>query len=265
MTTSESYEVHALRYSSREATKSHEFHRFGFYKEPDAEIGMDYFFWLIRNNNRTVLLDCGFNKERSEPKGRFTNTEVEVLLNRMDVKPEDVDHLVISHMHYDHVGNTHLFPNATITMTRQEYDFWCGPEYEHELLRNLVDSREVEIVKSLREQERLQVFDDSVELYPGITASWIGGHTPGQLTLEVTGASKQILLASDTIHYYDEMNLDRPFDLFTNLPELYRAYAKLREIDARPDTVVVSGHDPRDSREYASPLPEVFDLNAPLS
>jgi len=257
------YEVHALRYATRPAYNAHEFFRFELYGDPDVAIGMDYFFWLVRGNGQTLLVDCGFDGGRAAVKNRSVQTDPLELLARMDVRPEDVDQVVISHMHYDHVGNVELFPNATVSMAREEYDFWSGPYGNRELMRILVEQEELGIIQNLAKQERLHLIDGSEELIPGVTATRLGGHTPGQLMVDVTTSSGQIVLASDAIHYYAEMELDRPFNLFTDLAEMYRGYEVLRELNARPDTTVIAGHDPRVTMMFEADLPNCLNLSKP--
>ena len=78
---------------------------------------------------------------------------------------------------------------------------------------------------------------------PGITAVRVGGHAPGQLVFEVAGEHGQVVLASDAIHYDDELERERPFGIFSDLADMYRGYATLRRYAASGATVV-PGHDP---------------------
>jgi glyoxylase-like metal-dependent hydrolase (beta-lactamase superfamily II) len=259
-TRNDTYAVHALRYASRTSAKSQDFFRFDLYGQPDEPQLMDYFFFLLRNAERTLLVDCGFDRERAAAKGRFQETHPLELLARMGVSPEDVDHVIISHMHYDHVGNVQLFPKATFSMAREEYDFCTGPYSNRELMRALVDPEEVRIVQDLARQERLRLIDDSEQLFPGVVVTRLGGHTPGQVMVEVGVDSGQLVLATDAIHYYEEMELDRPFRLFTDLPGMYRAYDILRELDARPGTTVIAGHDPRLRSMFRAVQPDCIEL-----
>jgi glyoxylase-like metal-dependent hydrolase (beta-lactamase superfamily II) len=264
-TDDQTYEVYSLRYSTRAASRSHEFFMFGMYGEPDAELGMDYSFWLLRNEHRTVLVDTGFNRERALKKNRFMDVDPLELLQRMDVRPADVDHIIISHMHYDHVGNLDLFPNATFSIAREEFDYWSGPYGDRELMRILVDPAEVAIIQDLHRQERVQFVDGEADLFPGVRATTVGGHTPGQMIIEVSASSGEVVLASDAMHYYEETEFDRPFILFTNMGDLYRGYDILREITARPGTTVVAGHDPRVRQMFREAVPDVVDLTAAIA
>lgn len=264
-TTEQSYEVHALRYFTRSATKSHEIFRFDLYGDEDEEIGMDYSFWLLRNEARTVLVDCGFNKERAAAKNRFQHTDPVELLVRMGVTPDQVEHVIITHMHYDHVGNVELFPNAVFSMAREELDYFTGPYGDRELERKLVDPEEVRLVKLLVADDRLVLVDGTAEPFPGIRLTKVGGHTAGQLIVEVDTNAGTIVLASDAMHYFEEIERDRPYNLFNNLGDMYRGYDILRELAARPGVTVIPGHDPRVATMYELVQPECFDLTAPVT
>ena len=64
------YEVAALRYGTRETRKSECYYRWDSYGEPDAPIGMDYFFWVLRNGGETIVVDTGFHPDVGARRGR---------------------------------------------------------------------------------------------------------------------------------------------------------------------------------------------------
>lgn len=240
-----SYEVYALRYASRDTMASEKYYRYELYAEPDKEYRTDYYFWLARNNERTVLVDCGYSEMSATARNRRVDTHPIDLLARLDVSPADVDHVVLSHMHFDHVGNVGLFPNATFSMARPEFEFWTGPYSDRPCIAWAVQPDEVRAVDELRREGRLYLMDQPTEeLFPGIRLTTLPGHTPGQLITEVDAGPEQIVLASDAIHFYDEMRLDRPFQIFTELEGMYRTYERLRNLAARPSTTIIAGHDP---------------------
>lgn len=256
------YEVYALRYATRSNTTAREtYYRYELYGEPDEQITTGYYFWLIRNRRRTVLVDCGYSEEKAAQRGRtFTTLPLE-LLSGLDVRPEDVDHVVLSHMHFDHVGNVGLFPNATFSVARAELDFWAGPYGSRPTLGWAIEPTELEEIQQLGNEGRLRLTDGrSDELFPGIRLSVLPGHTPGQLIVEVNTATDRVVLASDAVHYYDELERDRPFHIFTDLVGVYRSFDQLRDLAARPGTTLVAGHDPAVMHMFETVAPECVDL-----
>jgi glyoxylase-like metal-dependent hydrolase (beta-lactamase superfamily II) len=87
------------------------------------------------------------------------------------------------------------------------------------------------------------LIEERAEVAPGITAVRVGGHAPGQLVFEVASEHGPIVLASDAIHYDDELERERPFGIFTDLADVYRGYTTLKRY-AASGAAVVPGHDP---------------------
>ena len=74
---------------------------------------------------RLILVDCGFKSGNSMTGSRFQNIEMpETVLAKTGFRPEDVDTLVLTHLHFDHAGNFDAFPNARIYVQRREYERW---------------------------------------------------------------------------------------------------------------------------------------------
>ena len=123
---SESYEVVAVRYGTRQATAADVFLSFPVYGEPDRPLGMDYFFWVARSPSRTVVVDAGFSPAGGAARRRTTLMDMATALRAVGVNPDDVGQVVVTHAHYDHVGGLPAFGAAEVIMTRSEYGFWTG-------------------------------------------------------------------------------------------------------------------------------------------
>ncbi|PBC43771.1 hypothetical protein CJ178_21120 [Rhodococcus sp. ACPA4] len=261
MTDSMPYSVHALRYSQSVGERSSFFYRYDLSGQPDAEQSVDWFFWLLRSGDKTVLVDCGYDNDRAARKGRIQGTNPLALLSRMGVSPASIDHVVVSHAHYDHVGNIGLFPNATFTIARSEYDWITGPTAQRFPTCWVVEDEEREMIQNFAKDDRFTFVDTRTEVLPGIEVWPVGGHTPGQMLVEIAGTAGQVVLASDAAHFAEEYETDRAFNMFHNFDDMFSSYEQLRTLSRRPDTIVVPGHDPRVSAAFAEVEKDCFDLN----
>ena len=243
------YEVAALRYGTRRTRKSECYYRWSSYGEPDAEIGMDYFFWVVRNGDSTIVVDTGFHPDSGARRGRTCLCPPDEALRRIGA--ETVPTVVLTHLHYDHTGNLEWFPDAELIVQRRELEFWSGPEARHEQFASLIEPEEIERISD----RRLRLLDGDAEIAPGIQAICVGGHSPGQTVLVVETAGGSAVIASDAVHYYEELELERPFEIMVDLRAMYAGYATVGELARRRGAALLVGHDP----EVMSRFPVLAD------
>lgn len=239
-----SYEVVAVRYATRDTRAAEVYLNFHTYEDADHRLVMDYFFWVVRNGDRTVVIDTGFTPEVGLARGRSMTCPVPDGFARLGIDPLGVDTVVITHGHYDHTGNVDLFGNASVIMSATELDFWSGPVARRSQFAQSAEWSDVEALQRIEDDGRLVRMAGTKVVAPGITAIEVGGHTPGQLVVTVDGEDGPVLLTSDAVHYYDEINLDRPFSVVADLPRMYQAYDTIAAMARHPGTSLVAGHDP---------------------
>jgi glyoxylase-like metal-dependent hydrolase (beta-lactamase superfamily II) len=237
------YEVLAVRYGTRTTTKAESYLNFHVYGEPDEPFAMDYFFWLVRGQGRTVLVDCGFGADPGRRRGRTTLVDPVAALAGLGVAPGQVDQVVVSHAHYDHIGNLHRFPDAEVVVARREYEFWTGPYAGRRQFAHATEADELAHLAAVRDQGRLRLVEDTLDLAPGIELVVVGGHTPGQLVAQVALPRGAAVLAADALHFYEELERDRPFFVVADLLDMYRGFDRLREMTEDPGRLLVAGHD----------------------
>jgi len=237
------HEVVAIRFGTVTSSRSQLFYNYGLYGEEDAVIAMDYFFWVIRNDRDVILVDTGFQAVVGRRRGRTPLIDPLAALAALGISKEQVSQIVITHLHYDHIGNLAAFPEAAITIQRREVDFWTSPDAKHPQIEYLVEPSEIEYVREEVETGRMRCVDGDSRITSGVRVELVGGHSPGQQIVIVDGARRPIVIASDALHFYEELERDMPFGIFTDLVDTYRAYGTLRSLE-EGGAVVVAGHDP---------------------
>ena len=233
------YRVYAVRYAHRKCSSSEVFYR----DTHDSPMTMDYFVWAVTNGATTVVVDLGFTEAVGTRRGRQFLRGIDRGLAEVGVDCAKVEHVIISHFHYDHVGNHALFPNATFYVQDSEMAFYTGRNASLPAFRHSVEVDDVCALIRLNYDRRLQFVDGSREIVPGIAVHHVGGHTAGMQIVTVAHAKGQAVVASDASHYYRNFEENIPFNTLQDLPRMYGAFARIRELASSPD-LVLPGHDP---------------------
>lgn len=236
--------VIAVRYGTVELLRSEAFHRYASHGEPDGPLRMDFFFWVLRGERETILVDTGFDPAAGERRGRTCAVAPVEAMALLGIGSETVSRIVVTHLHYDHIGNLGHFPAAELLIPASELEFWLSPMARKPHFAALVEPAELEGVARAAEEGRVRPLADGEEVAAGVRTIALGGHSPGQIALEVDTTAGPAILASDAVHFYEELEAERPFAVFADLPAMYAAYATLRERAAATGAPIVPGHDP---------------------
>jgi len=239
------YEVVIVRYGTRSARRSEVFLNYSLYGEPDGPIEMDYFFWVVRNEARTIVVDTGFSRGGGEARGRTMLTDPLEMLASLGVDLGRAPTVVVSHAHYDHIGNLAHFDHSTVVVAEAELEFWNGPHGGRAQFRRSVENEELAALDRAVDEGRVVMFGDRYTVASGVEVIRVGGHTPGQSVILVQTTAGPVLLASDAIHYYEEYERDMPFVSAANLIAMYSGFDIVRSmVDAGQVRHLVTGHDP---------------------
>ncbi len=208
---------------------------------PPGQVTTPYTCIFVNTGQHQVLVDVGAG-------ALFPTTgTLAHNLQAAGIAPADIDTIVITHAHPDHIGGNldpegrPLYPNARYFIWKEEWDFWKS---EAALAKWADFARFVR--KNLDPvQDRLNFLDEEQELVPGLHAVAAPGHTPGHMAVSIRSGREQLLHVSDTVLY--PLHLEYPdwVPVYDIQPE--RAAASKRRIfdrAAAEEALVFAHHFP---------------------
>ncbi|MDG6904884.1 MAG: N-acyl homoserine lactonase family protein [Nitrososphaerota archaeon] len=211
-----------------------------------SDVGRDqpvpYPIWVIKGENRVVLVDTAFDTEVTAPWPKTATTfGTEQSLAEAGVDTSKVTDVIITHMHVDHFTGYTKFPQAKFYIQKKELDHCLGsvntfPKVFGFPLRAAQDTI------ALMRHGRLRVVDGDEELFPGLKVVLAGGHTPGLQMLAVETEKGTAFLASDNAYLYHNLKEDLPVGYYCNLVEAARAIRIAKKIASSED-MIIPGHD----------------------
>jgi glyoxylase-like metal-dependent hydrolase (beta-lactamase superfamily II) len=234
------YTVYAVKYAERDARRPEHF----LGGDPhDVPMPMDYFVWAIVGRNRTIVVDTGFNSHDAVARNRRLLRSAAEGLTMIGADASTAPEVILTHLHYDHVGGFDQFPNAHFHLQDREMSFATGRNMIESEFSHAFTARHVAEMVVAVHAKRVSFHDGDAEVAPGVSVHHIGGHTDGLQAVRVNTASGPLVLASDAAHYYENMEATRPFPVVFDVPAMIAGYDRLRAL-AGPDGVIVPGHDP---------------------
>jgi glyoxylase-like metal-dependent hydrolase (beta-lactamase superfamily II) len=203
----------------------------------------NWYLWCIRGGGSTVVVDTGADLALTQRRKKSPLVEdPSVVLARLGVDAATVEHVVLSHLHWDHAGGVNLFPRATFYVQAAEYEFWTSSTAARPPFANLTDGDSFAYLRALEGTERLVLLDGDREILPGITCLLASGHTPGQQAVVVDTAKGKAVIGSDCAHVFRNYELDWPSAFSMDLGACLRTFEKLRAHASSPE-LIFPGHD----------------------
>ncbi|MFZ2155243.1 MAG: MBL fold metallo-hydrolase [Bradyrhizobium sp.] len=199
---------------------------------------------IVNMGDKLVLFDTGMGTSKAfgPTTGRQQKSMAEA-----GIKPEDIDAVVCSHAHIDHIGGIAddsgkpLFPNAQIYVAQSDFEFWTDEGKMGGPLKDFI----VQARKNLLPmRDRLVFFKDGQEILPGVTAMSAPGHTVGHTMFMVTSEGKSFAFLGDLSHH-SVLLLEKPrmeFAYDTDPKQAAATRVKMLEMLAANKTAVMSYH-----------------------
>ncbi len=260
MTAEPTFEVYAVKYAHHARRAAENF----IGGDPhDGPMPLDYFVWLIRGGGREILVDTGFSAAVAARRGRDHLRCPTQGLGLLDVDARQLKDVVITHLHYDHVGNFDLFPAATFHLQDLEMRYATGRYMAQPFFSGAYDVEDVVGMVRRTYAGRVRFHEGDAELLPGVSVHLIGGHTMGLQAVRVRTRRGWVVLASDASHFYRNMEERRPFPIVWSAADMLEGHRRLRELADSPQHVI-PGHDPLVLVRYPAPSPATQGIVARL-
>jgi glyoxylase-like metal-dependent hydrolase (beta-lactamase superfamily II) len=213
--------------------------------DPEERYPFMLFLWLIEGGEKPMLVDAGLYDVQdmnrgaahvlAEPIVQLPEQATITQLARHGYRPEDMEYVFITHLHFDHVDQLELYTNAKIVVSARGLAAatanpgWVGSWAPGKTLEGLTNTW----------KERVIAVDDA-EVVPGVRVMWIGGHTPCSQAICVQTAQGQAILTGDTVSLLANIEKQIPMGIYHNLEECRAALEKLAQMDA----IILPSHDP---------------------
>ncbi len=255
------YEVYAVRYATRNGQRRDHF----IGGDPhDAPMPMDYFVWVAIGGGRTVVIDTGFTEDVSNKRGGRTYLRCPVqTLERLNVRADQVDDVILTHLHYDHAGNFDRFPAARFHLQESELSYATGRYMHYPRLSHSFEVEDVCGLVRLNYQQRVYFHNGQGQVAPGVSVHWAGGHTAGLQFVRIHTKRGWVVLASDVSHFYENFEKNRPFSSAFHVGQMLEGFDSLRT-QASSLAHIVPGHDPLVMKRYPAASSDLDGVAARL-
>lgn len=236
------YEIYALKVSERPTDVPKIYYNMPYgEKEPTV-----FYFWLLKGEGRSILVDTGISQEEMAAR-KISGPTREELLGRIQVRPEDIDTIVLSHLHGDHFAQPGIYSGAEFYVQRKEVEFWAGEVLGFAAINkppflNGKSSVQLEAFEKLNLDGRVRFLDGDSDIYPGLSTIFTGGHTPGHQAIRVRTAKGPILLLVDFANAYKNIDERIPVGSYFNLVEWMTSLSRI-EMMRFSKGALIPGHD----------------------
>ena len=217
--------------------------------------------WLVRGGGKTILVDAGFYREQFFKQWHVNNFEKPSdAIRRAGVKPEEITDVIITHLHWDHADGMDLFPNAKIWLQKDELEYYAGSAWQSRRTHGGIDPDDVIAAVKLNLAGKLGLVNgDAQEILPGITCYTGGKHTYASQFVGVTTGAGTVVLASDNVYLYENLEKHVPIAATLDAASNLRAQDRMRELTGDVKRIV-PGHDPAVMTKFKEVAPGVVRI-----
>ncbi|MBI4245055.1 MAG: N-acyl homoserine lactonase family protein, partial [Planctomycetes bacterium] len=191
---------------------------------------------------KKIIIDTGFEsvertlKVHKQKVWREEEQELPNIFKKIKLRPEDVEIIIFTHLHYDHCGNNRLFPKARFIVQRKEleYAFVPLPGEETAYFSPLIGE------KPSFWGTRFELIEGDKEIARGIKVITTPGHTPGCQSILVDTGKGLYCIAGDTAFFYENIEKNIPIGATSSRLDWFSSMEKMKKMS----DYIIPGHEP---------------------
>ncbi|HUZ55738.1 MAG TPA: MBL fold metallo-hydrolase [Streptosporangiaceae bacterium] len=219
--------------------------------DPDTPFPVNFGLFVVIGGGAVTLVDCGFGPAIGELSGVRGGNQLLTRLAEIGIAPEQVDSIVLTHLHTDHCGQlvTELpggevrvtFPNASVHIQADELAYWTGTAADDNPMSPYVRSRIMPVAAA----DQVRTFGATAPVAPGVEAIAMPGHTAGHTVVRVSADGATCFLVGDLAHHPVHFCYHSWLPAIdADPPRSVRAREDLAQLAIAQDAVVTAPHMP---------------------
>jgi len=244
------FEVYAIRYATSPGAAVS---MLAAGADPSRKIDIPFMIWVLRGpGGRNVLVDAGSYHGSVFDRWKLVDfVKPSAAIGKVGLAPGDITDIIITHIHWDHVNGLDLFPSARVWMQRDEFMHYIDDEGKPK--DQAITADDAAMLGKLRKEGRVVFVDgDAKEIMPGVTVYTGGKHTFATQYVAVRSAAGTIVLASDNIYLYENLEKHLPLGLTGDKDADLRVQERVLRLASSP-RLIVPGHDPAVFERFPKP------------
>lgn len=214
---------------------------------------LDFFFWVAKRSDRVFMIDTGSGEEAAKRrKDRYLRAPADAV-RLLNIDPEKLEDIILTHAHYDHAGMLHRYPKARFHLQDSEMIYMTGRCMCAGPLRRGYEVEDIVHLVRCVHRDKVVFHDRTQEITSGLTVHRVGGHSNGLQVVRVWTKRGWVVVASDASHLYKNMTEGVVFPSVSRVDEMFEGFRIVHELSGGSWDHVIPGHDPLVMSLYPSP------------